>query len=92
MATHRDAGQPGSLPTVNVFSLWCKDVLDFLGPVAAFNHTAASVVLCSPAAVTVLPQVAYCGPTEHVYLMQNPIFFRQDKLSHIKKKISQRYS
>lgn len=63
--THRDAGQSGSPSTVTVFSLWCKDILELLGPTAAVYHAASSSSLALYVTVaiisTVHPPMACCG-------------------------------
>ncbi len=73
--THRDAGQSGSPSTVTFFSLWCKDILELLGPTAAVYHAASSSSLALYVTVaiisTVLPPMACCG-LSHEYL--SPLF------------------
>ena len=63
--THRDAGYSASPSAVTVYSLWCKDILELLGPAAAVYHAASppSLVMYITVAITttVLPPVACCG-------------------------------
>lgn len=69
--THRDAGQSGSPSTVTVFCLWCKDILELLGPTAAVYHAASSSPLMLYVTVaiisTVLPPMS-CGGLSDEYL------------------------